>query len=719
MKLLKEFSINLLIGLNVFILFFLFFEKRIEIPPLLKVVGRTHPLLLHFPIVLLILAFVMEFFKKQFQIEEKSFKKLTAFVLFAGSLTSASTVIFGLFLSQEEGYAGDTLQWHKWTGIAASFLSCGLVWAYSENIRAIILKTVMAITFVFLMVAGHYGAGLTHGDGFLLEPLASGEKEENRPDLKNALVYDDLVKPVLKDKCFSCHNPDKAKGQLVMTEINALKKGGKTGKLFIEGKSGESLMIKRLLLDIEHKHRMPPKGKPQLNEDEVAFISAWIDNGASFTTKLSAIPATSKIHGIASTLYGGLAQETFTFNPADEAVVTKLNNTYRLVSRVAYGSPGLDVSLFGRDAFNRKSLEELVSIAEQIVHLNLSGMNITDADMALITGFPNLRQLNLNYTPITDKGLKDISKLKDLESIMLSGTGVTTAGIAKLSFLKKLRNVYTWNTSVQPRSSDSLMKKYPQLHIETGFENDGKDTLTLNNPEISPTNAFFRKPFLLKITHPIGGTNLLYTLNGLSPDSTEPLKFQKPFLINKNISVKVMAAKKGWASSKVIERSYQRSSIKPDTISLKTIPHPLHKGLGASTLFDLAEGSTDILYASDGNWLGYRNQDFIAELGFRKPTELSEVILSTLTSVALESFPPTEVEAWVSADGKEYVLAGKLNPAIPGEKSRIEHNMLNIPIKKQRVTYIRIVCKSLRKMPPWHKKAGAPSWFFIDEILLN
>ena len=226
MKLLKEFSINLLIGLNVFILFFLLFENRIEIPPLLKVVGRMHPLLLHFPIVLLILAFVLEFSKSLFQIEEKSFKKLTGFILFAGSLTSASTVIFGLFLSQEDGYAGDLLQWHKWTGIASSFLSCGLVWSYFENIRAIVVKTGMAIAFVLLMIAGHYGASLTHGDNFLLAPVASTNTDENLPDLKNALLYDDLIKPVFKEKCFSCHNPDKAKGQLVMTEIEALKKGG-------------------------------------------------------------------------------------------------------------------------------------------------------------------------------------------------------------------------------------------------------------------------------------------------------------------------------------------------------------------------------------------------------------------------------------------------------------------------------------------------------------
>src|SRR3546814_9154226 len=62
MKLLKNITLNLILGLNVFILFFLLAEGRIVIPPALQVLGRMHPLLLHFPIVLLFLALVFEVF---------------------------------------------------------------------------------------------------------------------------------------------------------------------------------------------------------------------------------------------------------------------------------------------------------------------------------------------------------------------------------------------------------------------------------------------------------------------------------------------------------------------------------------------------------------------------------------------------------------------------------------------------------------------------------
>ena len=720
MKLLKEFSINVIIGLNVFILFFLIFERQIEVPAIMKVAGRAHPLLLHFPIVLLLLAFTSEFFKKYFSIEEPSFSKIIRFLLFASALTSCTTTILGLFLSQEEGYSGDVLQWHKWFGIAVSFSSCGLRWAFSENIASRFIKAGMIISFICLVAAGHFGASLTHGEDFLLTPLSSGKTDDNSIDLTNALVYNDLVRPVLKEKCYGCHNPDKAKGQLVMTDLNSFKKGGKTGRLFTAGKSSESLMIERLLLDINHKHRMPPKGKPQLQDEEIALIKTWIDKGASVSAKLSDYPSADKIHQIAGSLYGGTAREIYDFESADEITITGLNNAYRIVSPVAFDSPGLDITFFSRNNFTKNALEELKPVGKQIVHLNLSGMNVTDQEMSLIAGFSNLRQLNLNYTGITDKGLKEIAGLKELTMIMLSGTEVSASGVASLTFIPKLKRIYAWNTAISLSGAAELTKKKSGLRIDTGFQDDGKDTLTLNNPEFLPKNAFFRQPFQLTIRHPIGGTDLLYTLGGANPDSVEQVKYQKPILIRENTLVKVKAEKKGWAPSKVIEKNYRRSSIRPDTFSLKTTPNPLHKGRGASTLFDLTEGSTDILYASDGNWLGYRNQDFVIEMGFKKPVILTEIVLSTLTSVALESFPPSEVQIWVSSNGATFSLAGKINPVIPGEKAPIQRSMITCPTnKKLPITSLKIIAKPLKKMPPWHKNPGNQAWFFIDEILLN
>ena len=75
-----------------------------------------------------------------------------------------------------------------------------------------------------VLVAGHLGANITHGEKFLLAPLLS----DDRPPLvalDDALVYAHVVQPILEEKCVSCHNPQKAKGELIMTTTELFAKG--------------------------------------------------------------------------------------------------------------------------------------------------------------------------------------------------------------------------------------------------------------------------------------------------------------------------------------------------------------------------------------------------------------------------------------------------------------------------------------------------------------
>ena len=51
----------LIFGLSVFLIFILLFESQIEPPQFVKWIGRGHPLILHFPIVLLLIAIYINF----------------------------------------------------------------------------------------------------------------------------------------------------------------------------------------------------------------------------------------------------------------------------------------------------------------------------------------------------------------------------------------------------------------------------------------------------------------------------------------------------------------------------------------------------------------------------------------------------------------------------------------------------------------------------------
>ena len=86
--------------------------ENLVIPSWLQVAGRLHPLMLHFPIVLLLLAIVLLWMK------EESWKGFGKNLLLIGANFTGITVVAGLILASED-YEGDALAWHKWLGVVS------------------------------------------------------------------------------------------------------------------------------------------------------------------------------------------------------------------------------------------------------------------------------------------------------------------------------------------------------------------------------------------------------------------------------------------------------------------------------------------------------------------------------------------------------------------------------------------------------------------------
>ena len=94
---------------------------------------------------------------------------------------------------------------------------------------------------------------------------------------QDKLTYDDHIRPLLENKCFSCHNPDKKKGGLEMTSYAGLLDGGSGGAVIDPGNPAAS----RLWTCSAKKEEpfMPPEGAP-LDAKDLATLAKWIEGGA-------------------------------------------------------------------------------------------------------------------------------------------------------------------------------------------------------------------------------------------------------------------------------------------------------------------------------------------------------------------------------------------------------------------------------------------------------
>jgi uncharacterized membrane protein len=714
---LKAYSGNILLFLNTLILFLLIFENELVIPQWLQPLGRMHPMLLHFPIVLLLVSLIMEFF--QFKINEDSrvfYKSITSKIMFSGILLAAITVIMGIFLSLEEAYeGGDVLNWHKWSGVSIVFLaSLIFIFKASSWYNDAVAKAGAIILSLSIVLAGHFGAVLTHGENFVLEPVT----KSSLVPIEQALVYDHVIQPIFQEKCVSCHSDEKLKGKLKLTDSVSIIKGGKTGKLYVPGDPKVSLLLERIHMPLSNKKHMPPSGKPQLSPEEVRILFNWIKDRPDFKKRVLDLPATDSIRILAAARLQPAVKkvDVYDFAAADEETIQDLNNFYRMVSPVSMESPALAVSFFSKSAYNSKSLEELSEIKEQIVSLRLSRMPVKDDDLDFISKLKELRKLDLNFTDINGSGLKDLSALKNLQVLSLSGTKVKVQQLLPLISNKNLRELSVWNTSLTEKDILQLKKANSSLNIITGFKDDGATLIQLSKPALKNSSRVFQSRINVQLNHPRKDVIIRYTLDGKDPDSLISPIFKKDILISDNAVIKAKAYKAGWKSSEINNFTFYRSAFKPDSISLLSIPDINYKGSGTKTLIDGQLAEADI---NNTNWQGFKEKDMLVILNFKKPVRISSTILNSIVNVNSSVFPPSRIEVYGGSDLNNLKLLNSFEPKMPAKKDPQQSIKYEVKFNPASISYLKIIAKPVKKLPSWHPAKGKSALILFDEILIN
>ena len=431
-------------GLQGFLVFLLVFQSSFALP--LAGIGHVHPLILHLPIGFGVLLLGLFAIKKQFA----SFEVLAEFLLLITAAFSTLTAIFGLFLAKEGGYETSALDWHQWSGVAVSFVY--FVWVLLRKN----LLVGASLGFIALVIAGHTGASITHGEDY----LRFGEKSTEISS--ESFVFADIVQPILKAKCESCHNEQKSKGALKMNSIANLLKGGKHGAIWKAGDALNSHLVQRIKLPINAKEHMPPLGKAQLTPDEITILTLWVKEGASFEKKLGQF--SPDFQKLVQPTELTANTKTYDFSAASASTIESVNSPYCTVYPIAYESPALQADFYVSAKFDPKTLSDLSQVSEQLVGLQLSKMPITNESLGLVSKFSNLEKLNLNFTAVDDAGLGSLAGLNHLEQLSISGTKVGKSGVSKLlAKLPALKEIHVWSTSLSPEDLSALRKQFPKV----------------------------------------------------------------------------------------------------------------------------------------------------------------------------------------------------------------------------------------------------------------
>lgn len=97
------------------------------------------------------------------------------------------------------------------------------------------------------------------------------------------------IKPILKEKCYSCHGAEKQKGDLRLDGKAEALAGGESGAVIKAGDSAGSMLIQVVAGTHPDIDVMPPKGD-KLTPEQIGLLRAWIDQGVAWPDAEAAAP---------------------------------------------------------------------------------------------------------------------------------------------------------------------------------------------------------------------------------------------------------------------------------------------------------------------------------------------------------------------------------------------------------------------------------------------
>lgn len=272
-------------------------------PMFLRLLGRFHPAVTHFPIALVTLAAVLETW--QLARRRPKLAVATPVCRVVGAVAAILASVFGLLRNEYDGPGGNTVELHKWAGLATTLFAVlsALLLTTSKASSSTIARTCCRLTaFAAAVLAGGVGflggemvLGRNHLTRGLLDaerpalPSGSegavlGSRGTNNDSGQSATPVDFArdIAPVLSENCLKCHGRGKINGKLnLTTRAGAVQGGGDEGVGLVPGQPGKSSIYSKLTA-ADADIRMPPPGQKPLTNDQIDLIRRWIEQGANW-----------------------------------------------------------------------------------------------------------------------------------------------------------------------------------------------------------------------------------------------------------------------------------------------------------------------------------------------------------------------------------------------------------------------------------------------------
>jgi hypothetical protein len=231
-------------------------------------------------------------------------------------------------------------------------------------------------------------------------------------------------------------------------------------------------------------------------------------------------------------------------------------------------------------------------------------------------------------------------------------------------------------------------------------------------PTINATSDTFFDSLMVSMNHPIEDIEIYYTLDGSDPRENGTL-YEQPLCLKDNATVRA-AAKQGDYWSSVIDAQYYLIDANR-SVKVEHMYNEQYAAGGIKALIDHLRGGENF---RTGAWQGYYGVDLIATVDLAQPKKINRLAGSFLQETYSWIWMPTEVEYFVSDDGKNFHSVGKVKNEVPIDASGAFIQEMEVR-PRTNARYVKMVAKTIGICPEGHVGAGQKAWIFCDEFVIE
>jgi len=460
--------------------------------------GRFHPLAVHLPIGLLVIAALFEWLGGMRVLAH--LRQAVPALLVCACLGALFAVYHGVLLAAGSGVLSETVESHLWSGVALTISMFfllpmrAMIARLPRLLAASCYQCLLVVSLFLLIGASHLGGNITHGNDYLVEYMPEPMREslsglpkpvrefiglvDAPPPVpaSELTLYDAVFAGPIGQYCVACHKPERVRGGLLMHTLDAILEGGDSGPSIVYGDLAASELYTRITLPEDDDFHMPPDGRKGFSETQIEWFRWWISSGISGDTLAASV--TDAPDDILAEIRDAIASASTMGQDADAepiesppswtpealAAVNTALTSGRIVPLSRNPDDGLFVVTAGAgDAFTDEDLAAIAPLAPFIVEADLSRTGVTDGGMVTVATWPTLRRLRIDHTAIGDSGVRALDGLAELASLNLFNTQITNASVETLLAMPALTALFVGETSLDEAALARLAELLPEI----------------------------------------------------------------------------------------------------------------------------------------------------------------------------------------------------------------------------------------------------------------